>query len=111
MQTINKVSCENLEQFIAGCLKENSSLFININVEFDARIVGEIILEYFEYNGSYLNVHVFANKNGKELSNVRKIDVTSVVDYLDYAKLVHTEIAKAYETFAFLQTVDITENS
>jgi len=37
--------------------------------------------------------------------------VTSVVGYLDYAKLVHTEIAKAYETFAFLQTVDITENS
>ena len=111
MQIINKETAETLEGFISSCLGANNGISYNTEVLNGSKVIGEIILAYYEYNGSYLNVHVYANKGDKDLSHVRKIDVTSFVSYLDYAQLVHTQLAKAHETLAFLLEVEVTESA
>ena len=111
MQTINKITANKLEDFISSCLNANNRVSYNTEILNGSKAIGEIILEYYEYDGSYLDVHVFANKGGKELSHVRKLDVTAVVAYLDYAQLVHNQLAKAHETLAFLLEVDVTESA
>ena len=111
MQIIDKPTAENLEGFISSCLGVNNGVTYNTEILNGSKVIGEIILAYYEYNGSYLNVHVYANKGDKELSHMRKLDVTAVVAYLDYAQLVHTQLAKAHETLAFLLEVEVTESA
>ena len=111
MQIIDKPTAENLEGFISSCLGVNNGVTYNTEILNGSKVIGEIILAYYEYNGSYLNVHVYANKGDKELSHMRKLDVTAVVAYLDYAQLVHNQLAKAHETLAFLLEVEVTESA
>ena len=111
MQIINKETAETLEGFISTCLGVNNGVCYNTEIIKGSEVIGEIILAYYEYDGSYLNVHVYANRHDKVLGHVRKLDVTSVIAYLDYAQLVHTQLAKAHETLAFLLEVEVTESA
>ncbi|NBV11308.1 MAG: hypothetical protein EBS04_07615 [Chitinophagia bacterium] len=106
---VKKVEMPTLNDFISGCLITNSGhIYHIIDVKNPNINFGEVILEYHENYGSYLTItSVYENKDGNQWHYKFEKDVTELIEYLEYSKLVYSCVAQAIENIKFMSDIKV----